>query len=67
MKYFINYSFQLVLFIILGAAYAQFMTHFAPFYVFSESVRNTLLLGLASIFSLLSVSLIKNVFGFVIK
>lgn len=67
MKYFINYSIQLVLFIILGAAYAQFMTHFTPLYFFSENVRHVLLLIVASILSLASVHLIKNVFGFVTK
>ncbi|MBQ0138710.1 MAG: hypothetical protein KBT36_05385 [Kurthia sp.] len=63
MKNLVNYTIQLSLFIVFGAAYAQLASSYVPLYIFSEDVRETLFLLFAAISSLLSVQLLKNVFG----
>lgn len=63
MKKLINYAIQLSLFVIFGAAYAQLASNYVPLYIFREDVRETLFLLFAAISSLLSVQLLKNVFG----
>lgn len=63
MKNLISYAIQVSLFVIFGAAYAQLASNYVPLYIFNEDIRETLFLTFAAISSIISVQLLKNVFG----
>lgn len=67
MKLFFNYSVQIVLFIIIGAAYAELVAQYFPAYSLSSDLRDTLFLAIAAVSSFFSVQLIKSVFGLAVK